>query len=335
MPNEILTRAIDAVCRGDHLTADHASAVLDEVMEGRAGEVQTAAFLIALRAKGETVAELVGLARTMRAWRPRRDRRRRTSSTRPAPAAGRRPSTSPPPRRSSPPGRGAPWPSTATARAPAGRARPTCSRRSASGSSSSPGGGRPLHRRDRLRVHVRAPPPCGDEARRPGAQGARRAHDLQLPRPAHQSRRRDAPAARGLRPPLPGDDRRGARRASGASARSSSAAEDGARRAHASRRDARDRGRRRGHRGVVLRPETVGLAAAELEAVAGGEPDDNAAVVAASSRARPGPARDVVAPQRRGGDLVAGGAEDLAGGVERARESTRGPARRSSSGSSS
>jgi anthranilate phosphoribosyltransferase len=66
MPNEILTRAIDAVCSGTHLTADHASAVLDEVMEGRAGEVQTAAFLVALRAKGETVAELTGLARTMR-----------------------------------------------------------------------------------------------------------------------------------------------------------------------------------------------------------------------------------------------------------------------------
>ncbi len=66
MPNEILTRAIDEVASGGHLTADHASAVLDEVMEGRAGEVQTAAFLIALRSKGETVAELVGLARTMR-----------------------------------------------------------------------------------------------------------------------------------------------------------------------------------------------------------------------------------------------------------------------------
>jgi anthranilate phosphoribosyltransferase len=66
MPNEILTRAIDEVAAGGHLTADHASAVLDEVMEGRAGEVQTGAFLIALRAKGETVAELVGLARTMR-----------------------------------------------------------------------------------------------------------------------------------------------------------------------------------------------------------------------------------------------------------------------------
>jgi anthranilate phosphoribosyltransferase len=66
VPNDILTRAIDAVASGDHLTADHASAVLDEVMEGRAGEVQIGAFLIALRAKGETVAELVGLARTMR-----------------------------------------------------------------------------------------------------------------------------------------------------------------------------------------------------------------------------------------------------------------------------
>jgi anthranilate phosphoribosyltransferase len=66
MPNEILTRAIDAVCSGTHLTADHASAVLDEIMEGRAGEVQTGAFLVALRTKGETVAELVGLARTMR-----------------------------------------------------------------------------------------------------------------------------------------------------------------------------------------------------------------------------------------------------------------------------
>jgi anthranilate phosphoribosyltransferase len=64
--NEILTRAIDEICDGTHLTADHTSAALAEIMEGRVGEVQIAAFLIALRAKGETVAELVGLARTMR-----------------------------------------------------------------------------------------------------------------------------------------------------------------------------------------------------------------------------------------------------------------------------
>jgi len=66
MPNDVVTRAIDAVASGESLTSDHATAVLDEIMEGRASEVQTAAFLIALRAKGETVAELVGLARTMR-----------------------------------------------------------------------------------------------------------------------------------------------------------------------------------------------------------------------------------------------------------------------------
>jgi anthranilate phosphoribosyltransferase len=67
MTNDVVTRAIDAVCAGDHLTADHAATVLAEIMEGRSSEVQTAAFLIALRAKGETVPELVGLARTMRA----------------------------------------------------------------------------------------------------------------------------------------------------------------------------------------------------------------------------------------------------------------------------
>jgi anthranilate phosphoribosyltransferase len=67
VPNDVVTRAIDAVCAGDHLTADHAAAVLAEIMEGRTSEVQTGAFLIALRAKGETVPELVGLARTMRA----------------------------------------------------------------------------------------------------------------------------------------------------------------------------------------------------------------------------------------------------------------------------
>ena len=55
MPNDVVSRAIDAVCAGDHLTADHASAVLAEIMEGRTDPVQTGAFLIALRAKGETV----------------------------------------------------------------------------------------------------------------------------------------------------------------------------------------------------------------------------------------------------------------------------------------
>ena len=53
--------------------------------------------------------------------------------------------------------------------------------------------GRAVHRRDRHRLHVRAESPRRDEARGAGAQGARRAHHLQHPRPAHQSGRRAEP----------------------------------------------------------------------------------------------------------------------------------------------
>ena len=139
MPNDVVTRAIDAVCAGDHLTADHASAVLAEIMEGRADQVQTGAFLIALRAKGETVPELVGLARTMRslaapvahgARRPGRHRRHRRR-----PFDLQRLDHGGPGRRRR---RAARSPSTATAPTPAGAAPPTCSRRSASTSSSTP-----------------------------------------------------------------------------------------------------------------------------------------------------------------------------------------------------
>jgi anthranilate phosphoribosyltransferase len=66
MPNPVLTTAIDRLAAREDLTADDASAVLREVMDGAASETQAAAFLIALRTKGETVEELIGLARTMR-----------------------------------------------------------------------------------------------------------------------------------------------------------------------------------------------------------------------------------------------------------------------------
>ena len=66
MPNEIVTQAIDQVASGKDLSADQARDVLREIMSGSVDETQTAAFLIALRTKGETVDELVGLARTMR-----------------------------------------------------------------------------------------------------------------------------------------------------------------------------------------------------------------------------------------------------------------------------
>jgi anthranilate phosphoribosyltransferase len=65
--NPVLTEAIDRLAGGGDLSADEAARVLREVMEGGASEAETAAFLIALRTKGETVQEIAGLAATMRA----------------------------------------------------------------------------------------------------------------------------------------------------------------------------------------------------------------------------------------------------------------------------
>jgi anthranilate phosphoribosyltransferase len=66
LPNPVLTQAIDALASGADLPAQQAADVLAEIMAGEVSETQTAAVLIALRTKGETVEELVGLATTMR-----------------------------------------------------------------------------------------------------------------------------------------------------------------------------------------------------------------------------------------------------------------------------
>jgi anthranilate phosphoribosyltransferase len=67
VPNPVLTDAIDRIAGGEDLSSDDAARVLVEIMEGNASEPQSAAFLIGLRVKGETVQEVAGLARTMRA----------------------------------------------------------------------------------------------------------------------------------------------------------------------------------------------------------------------------------------------------------------------------
>ncbi len=67
MPNDVITRAIDALASGQDLAREEAAAVLSEIMRGDASEAQIAGFLIALRTKGETEDELAGLAGTMRA----------------------------------------------------------------------------------------------------------------------------------------------------------------------------------------------------------------------------------------------------------------------------
>jgi anthranilate phosphoribosyltransferase len=67
LPNTVLTQAIDHLSSGRDLAREQAGEVLAEIMGGNASEAQTAAILIALRTKGETVDEIVGLAETMRA----------------------------------------------------------------------------------------------------------------------------------------------------------------------------------------------------------------------------------------------------------------------------
>jgi anthranilate phosphoribosyltransferase len=57
---------IEKCLSGEHLTVEEASTALSTIMTGQATDAQIAGLLIALRAKGETVDELVGFARTMR-----------------------------------------------------------------------------------------------------------------------------------------------------------------------------------------------------------------------------------------------------------------------------
>lgn len=66
-PNEIATQALDVLAAGRDLSEEEAASVLAEIMAGEVSQVQIAGFLIALRTKGETIDEIAGLARTMRA----------------------------------------------------------------------------------------------------------------------------------------------------------------------------------------------------------------------------------------------------------------------------
>jgi anthranilate phosphoribosyltransferase len=58
---------IEKLMRREDLTTEEAAAAMAEVMEGRAADAQMAGLLIGLAMKGERPAEVVGLARTMRA----------------------------------------------------------------------------------------------------------------------------------------------------------------------------------------------------------------------------------------------------------------------------
>jgi len=63
----MIKEAISQIISGHSLTMDEASQVMGEIMEGQVTPAQFGAFVTALRLKGETVEEIAGMAKTMRA----------------------------------------------------------------------------------------------------------------------------------------------------------------------------------------------------------------------------------------------------------------------------
>jgi len=62
-----LREALEAALRGEEVAGPVLEAAFGEIMDGKASPVATAALLVALRTKGETVDEIVAAARAMRA----------------------------------------------------------------------------------------------------------------------------------------------------------------------------------------------------------------------------------------------------------------------------
>jgi anthranilate phosphoribosyltransferase len=62
----MIKQAIERLISGQSLSTEGAAQVMEEIMTGEATPAQFSAFITALRIKGESVAEIVGLARVMR-----------------------------------------------------------------------------------------------------------------------------------------------------------------------------------------------------------------------------------------------------------------------------
>ncbi len=71
-----IQEAIDRVIQREDLSASESADVMRVLMSGQATPSQIAAFLVALRMKGETVDEITGLARTMREFATRIETKR-------------------------------------------------------------------------------------------------------------------------------------------------------------------------------------------------------------------------------------------------------------------
>src|SRR3989454_834846 len=67
MTSPIITEAVRTLVERRDLTRIEAAAAMEAIMSGASTNAQIAAFLTALRMKGETVEELIGFAQVMRA----------------------------------------------------------------------------------------------------------------------------------------------------------------------------------------------------------------------------------------------------------------------------
>ena len=62
----MIADAIKAVVDGRDLSSEEVESAMDAVLEGKASRVQIAAFVVALRMKGESAAEIAAAARSLR-----------------------------------------------------------------------------------------------------------------------------------------------------------------------------------------------------------------------------------------------------------------------------
>ena len=200
------------IIQRQNLTEDETSALMGEIFSGTLSDTLIGAFMAALATKGETFEELAGAATAMRrkaariqggGWAGGRHLRHGRGRGRHLQHLDRR-------QRSSWPAAGSRSPSTATGRSRAAAAAPTCVEALGVDLDHPARSRRAGGARDRHRFPVRAPLPRRDEACGRRAQGTRAAQHLQHARPAHQSGGCRRPAARGLRPAVDRDVRRGA-----------------------------------------------------------------------------------------------------------------------------
>ena len=62
----MIVSVLEKIEAGTHLSRSEAEAVMEHLLSGRCGDAQIARLLTGLRAKGETLDELIGFATVMR-----------------------------------------------------------------------------------------------------------------------------------------------------------------------------------------------------------------------------------------------------------------------------